>query len=80
MCVCVYLGHVHAYIRFCVLPSQASCAGEYSSPSLQSLLSCGAKVSWGVGGGVTCQGDPSELPLPEEGDQVSQSPLSLAYH
>lgn len=47
MCVCVYLGRVHAYILLCVLPSLASCAGEHSSPSLQSLLSCGAKTSWG---------------------------------
>lgn len=34
MCLCVYLGPVHMYRLFCVLPSQAFYAGEYSSPSL----------------------------------------------
>ena len=78
--MCVYLGAgcIHTYCSFRVPPSRAPHAGEYPSPWLQSLLFGGAENSWGVGGGGACQGDPSEIPLPEEeGSQVSWSPLSV---
>lgn len=81
MYMCVYLGRVYTCILLVlVLPSQVSCAGEYPSPWLQSLLS-GEAENCRVGGGGACHKGPLETPSPRgEGSQVSWNPLSLAYH